>query len=140
MTENRTYLEQVKEAVEQYLADNEYYINMADFSDVDDFRDEMYDRMFVADDVTGNGSGSYTFNRNEAREYVLADADTVKEALSEFCVDAAEIGEKFLDENWEWFDVTARCYILGQALGEWIDENEETLAEAIEQAHAEAEE
>lgn len=131
------YIEEVKEAVNQYMEDNEYYINLADYNDIDDFRDDMYDKMFVSDSVTGNGSGSYTFNSYEARENVLADMDTVREALEEFGVSAEEIGEKFLNEDWEYLDVTARCYVLGEAIGEWFEENEEAITKAIEEAHEE---
>lgn len=131
------YIEEVKEAVNQYMEDNEYYINLADYNDIDDFRDDMYDKMFVSDSVTGNGSGSYTFSSYEARENVLADMDTVREALEEFGVSAEEIGEKFLNEEWEYLDVTARCYVLGEAIGEWFEENEEAITKAIEEAHEE---
>lgn len=137
---NKNYFEQVKADVNEYMEDNEYYFNLSDYADVDDFQERIYESMFVADSVTGNGSGSYTFNREEAKEYVLADIDTVKEALSEFCVSAEEVGNKFLEEDWEYLDVTARCYILWQAVGAWIDENREALEGAIEEAHREAEE
>lgn len=137
---NKNYFEQVKADVNEYMEDNEYYFNLSDYADVDEFQDRIYESMFVADSVTGNGSGSYTFNREEAKKYVLADIDTVKEALSEFCVSAEEVGNKFLEEDWEYLDVTARCYILGQAVGAWIDENREALEGAIAEAHREAEE
>ena len=134
-----TYFEQVKADVAQYLDDNESWYNMSDFSDADDFQERIYEDMWTADSVTGNASGSYTFNSAEAREHVLADMETVKDALQEFCVDAKEIGEKFLNEEWEWLDVTARCYVLGQAVGAWIDENREAIEAAIEAANEESE-
>ena len=31
----------------------------------------------------------------------------------------------FLEENWEYFDVTIRCYLLSQAISAAIDELEE---------------
>jgi hypothetical protein len=77
--------------------------------------------MWVADEVTGNGSGSYTFDRAQARAYALADIDTVKEALKEFDTPAETIAEKFLEDDWEYFDVTARCYVLGQAIDAALD-------------------
>lgn len=140
MTEKKTYFEQVKADVEQYMEDNEMYFDMSEYRDADDFREAIYDAMWTADSVTGNGSGSYTFSRTEAREHVINDMETVRDALSEFCVDAQTIGEKFLNEDWEYLDVTARCYILGQAVGEWIEENEEAIEEAIREANAELEE
>ena len=140
MTENKTYLEQVRADVAQYMEDNEGYFDMSNYRDADDFQESIYESMWTADSVTGNGSGSYTFNRAEAKEHVLADMDTVKEALSEFCVEAQEVGERFLNEDWEYLDVTARCYVLGIAVGEWIDENRDAIDQAIEEANAEEEE
>ena len=40
----------------------------------------------------------------------------------EFGTSASDIGEKFLDEDWEYFDVSIRCYLLGQAISEVLDE------------------
>lgn len=134
----KTYFEQVKADVEQYMEDNEYYFNMADYRDADDFQDSIYDAMWTADSVTGNGSGSYTFNSEEAKENVLADTDTVREALIEFCETAESVASAFLDGKWEFLDVTARCYVLGLAVGEWIDENREEIEKAIEETNAEA--
>lgn len=128
-----TYLEQVKADVENYI-DNTTYFDLEnmilenEFEDVDDIRNYLNDTLWIEDGVTGNASGSYTFNRAEAKENVLADIDTVREALQEFCVDAETIAEKFLNEKWEYLDVTARCYVLGQAIEEYLEEN----AEAIE--------
>ena len=89
--------------------------------------EDLNDVLWTNDSVTGNASGSYTFNRYEARENVFADIDTVQEALSEFCVDADTISDKFLNEDFEYFDVTARCYVLGQAISEALDEVIEEL-------------
>ena len=39
--------------------------------------------MWNADSVTGNASGSYTFSRARAKEYVLGSTDLLKEAYEE---------------------------------------------------------
>lgn len=96
----------------------------AGFDDHDEFEEKLNDDLWTADSVTGNGSGSYTFDRCAARDYVLGDMDTVVEALQEFCVEASTIGEKFLAEDWEYLDVTARCYVLRQAIAAALDELE----------------
>lgn len=133
------YREEVKEAIKQYLEDHEQYINLAELDKAEDLFDAVYDDMFVSDEVTGNASGSYTFNSYEAKQNVMADMDTVREALAEFCVSAEEVGDRFLNEDWEYLDVTARCYILGECLSEYIEENEEDIEEAIKAAKEEAE-
>ena len=119
------YTEAVTADVRDYIRDNFTPEEITEaMTDRDEFRETLNDDMWVADEVTGNGSGSYTFNRSAAREYVLADIDTVREALREFCVEADTIAQKFLDEDWEYFDVTARCYVLGQAIETVLDELE----------------
>lgn len=123
MKNTYNYLEAVKadviEAIKyDYTADE----IEAGFEDRDAFEEKLNDELWTDDSVTGNGSGSYTFDRWAARDYVLGDMDTVAEALREFCVEASTIGEKFLTEDWEYLDVTARCYVLGQAISEALDD------------------
>jgi hypothetical protein len=106
----------------QYIRDNYTAEEIAEkLADREEFADTLNDEMWIADEVTGNGSGSYTFDSAQAREYVLADIDTVKEALKEFDTPAETIAEKFLEDDWEYFDVTARCYVLGQAIDAALD-------------------
>lgn len=116
------YFEAVKADALEAIRNN---YDLTDYSDREEAEEALYDDLWTDDSVTGNGSGSYTFNSYKAREYVFADPDTVKEALREFCVSAEEVGNKFLDEEWEYLDVTARCYVLGQAIAEALDEMEE---------------
>ena len=114
------YIEAVTEDAVQYIRDNYTAEEIAEkMTDREEFAEELNDDMWVADEVTGNGSGSYTFNRAQAKEYVLADPDQVLEAVREFCcgMDAAELMQKLFNGEWEYFDVTARCYVLGQAIG-----------------------
>lgn len=116
------YLEAVKADALEAIRNN---YDLTDYSDREEAEEALNDDLWTDDSVTGNGSGSYTFNSYKAREYVFADPDTVEEALREFCVSAEEIGNKFLDEEWEYLDVTARCYVLGQAINKALDEMEE---------------
>lgn len=128
-----SYLEMVIEDVTSYINDN---INLEEYRGRrDDLEEELNDDLWIDDSVTGNGSGSYYFNSYKSREAVLDDMDTVQEALREFCIDAATIGEKFMNEEWEYLDVTARCYVLGQAIGEVLDnlENEGIFEEEEEE-------
>lgn len=95
----------------------------------DDDRMNLHDDMFVADSVTGNGSGSYTFNSCEAEENVCHNLDLLGEALDEFGVDGDTLREKM---DGEWADVTIRCYMLGQVEGEVFDEWNKKIDEAEE--------
>lgn len=118
---NYDYLEAVKADVLETIR-NDY--ELTDYSDRDEAEQALNDALWIDDSVTGNASGSYTFNSAQAREYVEADPDTVREALREFCVSAEEVGNRFLDGDYEYLDVTARCYVLGQAINEALDEME----------------
>lgn len=117
------YFEAVKTDVKNWISEN---INLEEYAgERDRLEEELNDSLWIEDSVTGNRSGSYTFCRETAKGYVLEDAETVKEALEAFGVDAETIAEKFLSEDWEYFDVTARCYELGSAIAEALDEIEE---------------
>lgn len=116
------YFEAVKADVKDYI-ENE--IDRADFEDRESLEEYLNDTLWICDSVTGNGSGSYTFNSEKAREYVMGDTETVIEALKEFDTNAETIAKKFLSEDWEYFDVTARCYALGSAISSALDEIEE---------------
>lgn len=109
------YYEKMKEDVKEYIKENRDYIN----NDLD--FDYLYDLMFLSDDVTGNASGSYTFNTNKAKEYVMNNLDLLKNACEVFgCSDI--LGDKICDEEFEWCDVTIRCYLLNEVLNDVLDE------------------
>lgn len=110
------YYESVKEDIKEFLRNT-------------DERDEqaLYDEMFIDDSVTGNGSGSYTFNTYEAEENLCHNMDLLQEALEEF-----EDNTNIL-QNPEACDVTIRCYLLGQLLSEALEEIKEEEKEKNEQ-------
>lgn len=116
---NYDYTEAMKEDIRDYLNENSIII-----TDVSAQYDDLYDDLWVCDSVTGNASGSYTFSSNTAKEYVLDNMDLLEEAAKEFCLDNDTIAEKFLSDCWEYFDVTIRCYLLGQVLSEVLDDEE----------------
>lgn len=120
------YYKAMKEDIKNYIAENytaeELNEKMLDF---DDFSEELNDDLWTVDSVTGNGSGSYTFSRATAKDYILSDSENVdllREALKEFCVDGDTIAEKFLSEEWEYFDVTIRCYILYSVTNDFLED------------------
>ena len=121
---NFNYIEAVTDDIIDFIFDE---VNAADYENREALSEFLNDELWTCDRVTGNASGSYTFSRCEAKEFVFADPDTVSEALREFCVDAETIAEKFLSQNWEYFDVTARCYVLGQAIENALDSIEDEL-------------
>lgn len=80
----------------------------------------LNDELWIDDQVTGNGSGSYTFNTWEAEENLCQNMDLLVEACDEFGQDVGEAVRR----GPEYCDVTIRCYLLGGAISEAIDELE----------------
>jgi hypothetical protein len=127
------YREAMKENIKEYLK-NDAELSANDIIYMsDNTRDSLYDDLFIEDSVTGNGSGSYTFDSYKASEYVKDNMDICRESLQEFCVDADTIAEKFLNEEYEYFDVTIRCYLLGECLDAAIEELKDELEEENEE-------
>lgn len=125
--EKYDYERAVREDVREWINEHEAELSekFADGNGVwltednaDEVREYLYDRLFVCDAVTGNESGSYTFNAWRAEEYLCHNMELLGEALEEFCCDASYI----LKNGVEACDVTIRCYLLGGAISEVIDE------------------
>ena len=118
------YLESMKADVKDYITEN---YETEDYESISE--EELHDTLWITDSVTGNASGSYTFNSYTAKEYVLDNMDLLEEMASEFGVDNETLGEKFINEEWEYFDVSIRCYLLGAAIHESLEELIEDLEE-----------
>ena len=118
------YLEAMKSDIMDYIRNE---VNTNEFSSREELEESLNDDLWTVDSVTGNGSGSYTFSRSEAEEYVNDNSDLLREAISEFDVDSETVAEKFLDADYEYFDVTIRCYLLGQAISAALDDMEDEL-------------
>ena len=88
----------------------------------EEFEEELNDSLWTEDSVTGNASGSYTFNRARAAEYVGDNLDILAEICAEFGITAEKVGEKFLESDYEYFDVTIRCGLLNECISTVLDE------------------
>ena len=115
------YLEELKSDVRNYI--KEVASDYMDCEDMDELRDELYDNLWSEDSVTGNGSGSYTFNREKAKEYVSDNMDLMVEAYKD--LDSIESLVDDLEAlDFETIDVTIRCYLLSQALDEVLEDGD----------------
>ena len=114
------YREQMKADVRDYIKEN---IGFIDYEDLDELKEKLQDDLWTDDNVTGNASGSYTFNRAAAKENVIDNLDLLKEACEEFDC-KTEFTDKFFNEEWEWMDVTIRCYLLGEIVETVVEEME----------------
>lgn len=99
------FLEEVRNDLKQMIIDN--YPTRKELEEAD--RNTIYDDAFIDDSVTGNGSGSYYFNTWKSRENVMNNEEVVEEMIDEFGVDMNEHWN-----DWEYLDVSCRCYLLGQ--------------------------
>lgn len=112
------YYANVKDDVLTYINDE---IRPGEYWDRDELESHLNDELFCDDSVTGNGCGSYTRNRSQAKEYVMENHDLLREAFEEFdCKD--KLGEYFIEEDWESMDVTIRCYVLNSCINDALDE------------------
>lgn len=115
------YLEAVTADVVEYIRNE---INLADYDSREELEEALNDELWTADSVTGNASGSYYCNAWEAEEALAHNWDLLAEALTEFGQDGTDV----LKQGAEAMDVTIRCYLLGQAIAEALEELEEELA------------
>ena len=116
------YLEAMEEDVLRYIRDE---IDLSEFDSLEELEEKLNNDLWTVDSVTGNGSGSYTFNRYQAEEYICHNLDLLAEALEEFGG-----GADVLKDGPEAADVTIRCYLLGQAIAEALEEIEDDFDEA----------
>lgn len=123
--ERYNYFSAVKEDVKNYINDNEIKVYPSNREEIEQ---TLNDDLWVEDSVTGNASGSYTFNRWQAEENLCHNWELLAEAMEEFgCSD-----KNVIEEGAEWADVTIRCYLLAQAIAEVLDEVEEEEEETEE--------
>ena len=85
----------------------------------DEFEQNLNDDLWTVDSVTRNGSGSYTFNRWQAEEYLMHNLDLLADAVDEFGGNT-----DVLRDGPEACDVTIRCYLLGECIAAALDELE----------------
>lgn len=122
------YLEAVKDDVETWLVDNSsQFEKIKDNNKIDGVIDwdgvkgDLNEILWNEDSITGNGSGSYTFNSEKAREYVLSDGlQYLEDLVDEGWLTYESIGKDVTNYDFEGLDVSLRCYFLSQAIEEVI--------------------
>ena len=118
------YREAIKDDVLEYINSE---INFEDFDTLEDLEEHLNDVLFVEDSVTGNASGSYTFDACEAEENICHNLDLLADAL-----DALGGGCDVLRDGAEAADVTIRCYLLSECIADALEEIETDFDEAHE--------
>lgn len=108
------YKEQVRADAIQWLREDDNFLNYGR-----DCTDDLYDALFIADEVTGNGSGSYTYNAHEAEMYardLIFDDDFRDLVIKEYGYTLEEVFD-----TPEGADVRARCFALDFVIDEIVD-------------------
>ena len=116
--EKYNYLEAVTNDAKVAILEN---MDMWEWHNREELEENANDWLWTADEVTGNGSGSYTFSTWQAEENLCHNMDELEDACDEF---GQDIGEA-VKHGAEYCDVTIRCYLLGQAISAALDELEE---------------
>ena len=120
--ERYNYLDALESDIKNVIEWNEY--NPHEYESRDDCECEWYDQMFCDDSITGNASGSYFCNAYKAETALAHNWDLIREMSEYECMD---LNIKFFDP--ETIDVYIRCYLLGTALSNVLDEVEDTIKE-----------
>lgn len=119
------YMDAVTDDVREYI-ENE--VDLSEWvGNADGLEEWLNDTLWVCDSVTGNASGSYTCNSWQAEEYLMHNLDVLAEAIEEFGGDI-----DILKDGAEACDVTIRCYLLGRAIAEVMEDITEELEEMEE--------
>lgn len=120
--ERYNYYDAVREDVLEAIRNNYTPEEIREaLKDRDEFAEKLNDELWIDDNVTGNGSGSYYCNSWKAEEAIAHNLDLLGEALQEF-----GSGPKYLiEQGAEAADVTIRCYLLNGAISKALDELEE---------------
>lgn len=126
------YQTAVKEDVKNYIRENysadEIRENLETGAARSDFEEKLNNDLWAEDSVTGNASGSYTFNTFEAEENLCHNLDLLEEACDEFGQDLGEAVKR----GAEACDVAIRCYLLCGAISDALDEIESEIEEENE--------
>ena len=117
--EKYDYRQAVMDDIRDYIKENDILVTN---DNREDLETTLRDTLWTNDSVTGNASGSYTFNAWKAEEYLCHNLDLLAEAIDEFGADAGTY--KDCIESAETADVTIRCYLLTECLSSVLDELE----------------
>ena len=130
--ETYNYLDHEVEDVKEYIKTRRFMYEDPILKDkqtlydlAEENRDVLYDDMFTDDDVTGNFSSSYTFNKWQAENNLNANYALIVHALDHFDCDY----KKAFHDGPESIDVIIRCYLLSEALDVAINDFKDEITD-----------
>ena len=114
--------------IREYIDNN---IEYTAYDTLDDLREHLNDVLWDDDNVTGNASGSYYFDKNKAKEQFLEDGiDHFENVVDAFGIDHNEVIKHLFNCDWNWFDVSVRCYLLPECIDAVLSDIEEDFEDA----------
>ncbi|MGN8905278.1 hypothetical protein ACTND3_02955 [Bacillota bacterium HCP28S3_F12] len=117
----RYYLNMIEGDVREWINEN---IDLDDYKgNRDGIEEKLNDELFNEDSVTGNASGSYYCDAYKAEGDIEYHWDLLAEALEKFGSNIS--ATEMLNKGTEWCDVIIRCYLVGEAIRNVLDELEE---------------
>lgn len=119
------YKEVIINDILDYIDDN---VDFANFETIGDLEEHLNNVLPTEDSVTGNASGSYTFNTWEAEENICHNLGLLVDALAEYG-DTLE----YLANGAEACDVTIRCYLLPECITAALEKIEDDFNESKEE-------
>lgn len=106
------YIEEMVKDIKEYIEEHD----LSAFHDRESLEEHLNEALWACDSVTGNASGSYTFSTWRAEENIAHNWDLIQEVCDEF-----GMPENPFEKGAEYWDVSIRCYLLGQAISETLD-------------------
>lgn len=122
--EKYDYRQAVMDDIREYIKENNIRVTNENREELEA---TLHDTLWANDSVTGNASGSYTFNTWKTEEHLCHNLDLLAEAIDEFGADAGTY--KDCMESAETADVTIRCYLLRECLSSVLDDLEEDVCD-----------
>lgn len=104
-----------------------------DFEDMEALREYLYDELWDKDSITGNGPVGHYYDDTIEAKSKLFESDNYRDFYNvreEFAIDKDAVFKNFLNEDWDWFDTSIRCFLLGECIDEALNNIEEDFNEA----------
>ena len=97
-----------------------YNLNHYD-GDADALAEDLYTYCWNNDFVTGNGSDGCYFTLTSESERAVKDNMNILQDVANDWGEEDKIQQALEEENWDWLDVTIRCYLLYSCVREIVD-------------------
>lgn len=113
--EKYNYRQHIRDDINDYIS-----ANGIEITSEPECWDELYDKLWAEDDVTGNGKNFYDSSANCAI-YLYDNLELFLDAMEDFCLDPHEIFNH-RGEFYQWADCLVRLYLMPEVLSSILEE------------------